>query len=292
LALGCIGCLPGATERAVGQDVLKPTTARRVAFLGGYLEETSGVALSRTYPGILWSHNDSGNQAGLFATDTLGADRGRFVILGARNRDWEDMGLGPCPAGTCLYIAETGDNGERRQLVAVYRIPEPDPSQAGLLRQVQRLVFRYPDQPRDVEAIFVAPDTSIHLISKGIRSGVTHYRLPARAWQRPDTATAEALGAVPIQSAVSTRRLVTGAAISPDGQTVVVLTYRDIHRFLLRPDGTLVPAQSLSVCDISGLVPQAEAVAWLDLAGTLVLTSETGRGLPAQVVIVRCPWPE
>jgi hypothetical protein len=87
------------------------------------------------------------------------------------------------------------------------------------------------------------------------------------------------------------RRLVTGAAVSPDGSTVIVLTYRDLWRFSLVPGGALVASGGLVPCDLAGLLPQAEGVTWFAPDGTVLISSEEGRGRPAQLVSVRCPWP-
>src|SRR5205809_4863299 len=87
----------------------------QAAFQSPRLVESSGAAVSRAYPGVLWTHNDSGDQPYLYATDVRGRDWGRLRVADARAVDWEDIALGPCPArttpvvsGTCLYIADTG----------------------------------------------------------------------------------------------------------------------------------------------------------------------------------------
>ncbi|MBA3316597.1 MAG: hypothetical protein H0T50_00700, partial [Gemmatimonadales bacterium] len=89
------------------------------------LDESSGVAASRRQPGILWTVNDSGNEAWLFATDSLGRDHGTFMVVGAENRDWEAIALGPCGGRECLYLADTGDNDRRLRTARIYRVPEP-----------------------------------------------------------------------------------------------------------------------------------------------------------------------
>lgn len=288
LALGLVAACGGSPERTAAQQTMKPVAARRTAWLGDGLNETSGLAASRTWPGVLWSHNDSGHDAVLFAIDTTGAERARFTLMGAENRDWEDLALGPCPQGTCLYVAETGDNPENNRSAAIYRIPEPDPAMGGLVRGVERLVFRYPDRPRDVEAIYLAPDSSVHLISKGVLSEIAHYRLPPSAWNAQGTVVAERLPMPSLSAGL--RRLVTGAALGRDGTTVMLLTYRDLWRLTLAADGALVPSGPLEPCDLTGLLPQAEAVTWFGEDGTLVLSSEASRGQRAQLMMVRCPW--
>src|SRR6185503_14866394 len=88
------------------------------------IPETSGLAVSRRNPGLLWSHNDSGSAAVLFALDTAGAVRGR-VRVPVRTRDWEDVSAARCPSGDCLYVADIGDNKGARRTVQIYRVPEP-----------------------------------------------------------------------------------------------------------------------------------------------------------------------
>lgn len=276
-----------ATPAALrAQQTAPPLDARGLTSLDGRLAETSGLVASRQHPGILWSHNDSGNDPELFAIDTAGVVRGRFILSGVRNRDWEDLALGPCPQGTCLYLADTGDNGEDDRAVAVYRFPEPDPARPGMIHRVARVVLRYPDRPRDVEAIFVAPDSGVHLVSKGLRSPVAHYRIPAAAWRSRDTVLAEPR---PITPGIFRGTLITGAALAADGQTVAILTYRDIHRMRLQADGALVWDAPTPACDLEDRLPQAEAVTWLDDA-TLLLTSEQRLLTRAQLLRLRC-WP-
>ena len=138
------------------------------------LDESSGVAASRRQPGVLWTLNDSGNEASIFATDTLGRDHGAFEVIGAENRDWEAVALGPCGARDCLYIADTGDNWQNLRTGRFYRVPEPGiPARKPQTRAAEVLEFRYPSGPRDVEAAFVGGDGSLYLITKSLGSAPT-----------------------------------------------------------------------------------------------------------------------
>ena len=88
------------------------------------LPEGSGLAASRLTPGRFWSHNDSG-KAELFALDAKGKVTGRLQLSGAVVEDWEAVAVGPCPTGSCIYVADIGDNDAARKSVTVYRVPEP-----------------------------------------------------------------------------------------------------------------------------------------------------------------------
>ena len=78
------------------------------------LPEASGVAVSRRSPGRLWAHNDSG-EAVLVALDTRGTVTGRVRVSGSKVDDWEAVAVGPCPGGSCIYIADIGDNDGQAQ---------------------------------------------------------------------------------------------------------------------------------------------------------------------------------
>ncbi len=261
------------------------------SFQNPKLSESSGVAVSRKYPGVLWTLNDSGNPAWLFATDTLGRDRGTFAVTRATNVDWEAITIAPCGSSDCLYIGDTGDNYEQRSSVRLYRVSEPVPNAAGgearPTAPAQRLEVRYPDGAHDVEAIYVDQAGDSYLISKGGRAGVHLYRVPAAAW-KTGKALAQPFGTLPIQTGWLGGMLVTDAALAPGGQRVAVRTYRSIFLFRRFPAGQLTPERGRPACSVAQLERQGEGAAWLD-QHTLVLTSESALGYPGTVSLARCP---
>lgn len=257
-----------------------PVIALSGTFRSPRVTESSGVAVSRVHPGVLWTHNDSGDGPYLYATDVRGADRGAMRVSGARAVDWEDIALGPCPRapGGCLYIGDTGDNLERRASVRLYVVPEPDPPVAPADSQrvtsaALSLSLRYPDGPHDVEALFVSPrDTAVYLISKGRGGRIRLYRVPRSAWGTARPVIAEWLQTLPIVPDPATGRLVTGAAVRSDGGLVAIRTYTEIYFFTPSRDGRLAPS-GRPVCSVAGAERLGEAVDFLD-DSTLVLTSE------------------
>lgn len=254
------------------------------------LRESSGVARSRAMPGVLFTINDSGNPPVIFATDSSGRALGRWTVPGVQNRDWEALAIGRCPAGSCLYIGDTGDNQEQRSTARLYRVREPtrlerfrgaaDATPLGL----DSIIVRYPDGAHDVEAMWVDDNGSVMLVSKGRSGGVRLYRV------RPDPGApgpvqAELLQVLPIVPDQGLGRWVTDAARSPSGRTVAIRTYTELYLFpLAAADRLGTPA----VCNLAGLEPQGEGVEWLD-DRRLVLTSEAPFGTgPAPLHVVRC----
>jgi hypothetical protein len=262
---------------------------RTGGFADTRLDESSGVAPSRRYPGVLWTHND-GPIPLLFATDTTGAALGT-VRVRTDVLDWEDAALGPCGRATCLYLADTGDNRERRPSVRIHRFPEPDPLRArgGAVTGAQVLEVSYPDAPHDVEAMWVDPNGDVQLVSKGRRSEIRQFRVPAGAW-RVGRAVAQPLATVPIAASRRLDRFVTGAAISPDGRLVALRTYGEIYFFERDGNGRLTLPPAPLACRLDGIDIQGEGVGWLD-AELLVLTSERAVRRSGTVSVVRCALP-
>ena len=271
------------------------TVGLTAPFKSPRLTESSGVAVSRAHPGIVWTHNDSGDGPYLYATDLHGSDRGAIRVSGADAVDWEDLALGPCPIGRgeCLYIADTGDNLERRTSVTIYAVAEPDPPLLAADTQhvtaaALRLRLRYPDGSHDVEALYVSSrDTAVYLVSKGRSGAVRVYRVDRAAWQSGRVATAELVQAVPITPDRSQGRLVTGAAIRADGALVAIRTYVDVSFFGLGDRGRLMPAPR-PVCSVAGLERLGEAIAFRD-DSTLVLTGEADRISRGAIHTLWCP---
>lgn len=290
LTLGLAALLRSPAGAQSPWSVVPLVAARRTgSFRDPRLAESSGVFASRDQPGILWTLSDSKGPPRIFATDTSGEDRGSFLLHGIDNVDWEAITAGRCGSGECLYIADTGDNLEQRHSVQLYRLPEPAVTgragQPPAASQVERLEVRYPDGPHDVEAAFVDGRGDTHLISKGRTVGFLHYRVPASAWNKP-SAMAQLLGGLAIDEGGGLGRLVTDAAISPDGRLVAVRTYQEIFFFHLNDRGTL---RSTGVgCSVAGLELQGEGVAWLDQE-TVVTTTESVLGIPGGVSVGRCP---
>ncbi len=286
--------LPGPTQGG-GWHLIAPRSAHRSGTLAAEMAEASGVAVSHQLAGILWTINDSGNPPDLFATDTLGRLRGVVTLEGATNNDWEEVALGPCGDSTCVYIADTGDNGESRPEVQLYRLREPRllPSGSGTgaarssTREFERLRLQYPDGPHDTEAMVVTAAGDVLLVTKGRSHGVLEFRVPATAWGSRDVVRAQRIDSLPIQANGGSGQLITGMALSPDGQRAVLRSYRELFPFSVQSDGTLRPMGKPTSCDILGLEPQGEGIAFLD-DRRLVLTSERGLFKSGTVWVVEC----
>lgn len=194
----------------------------------GLIDEASGLADSRSQPGNLWIEQDSGNPADIALLGYDGQVKGTMSVPNSTNRDWEDITIGPGPtAGTnYIYLADIGDNNAQYQTCVIYRFPEPT-SLKTPITQIERINFRYPDGPRDAEALFVDPQTKdIYIISK--RETKVHlYSLPYPQ-NVNEVTVATAFGELPSIGGGGLSNYVTSAAISPDGAEILLRTYTQV----------------------------------------------------------------
>ncbi|MFI5234162.1 MAG: hypothetical protein ACHQXA_00495, partial [Gemmatimonadales bacterium] len=257
------------------------------------LSESSGIVVSRTQPGVLWTFNDSGNPAELFATDTAGDALGRWSVTGAVNNDWEAMtlGPGPCGGGSCLYIGDIGDNNSRRAAVTIYRVNEPLVRATDTTLRaspvVASLTLRYPDGPHDAESLIADSTGDLFIITKPRIRSPEVFRIPATAWGRRDTVAAQLTDTLPLDPRSGIEMWVTDAALAPDGRTVAVRTYAYLYLFRLDTGGRLTPLSAGPVCLLAGFGAQGEGIGWLGPM-TFVLSSEKFFLMPASVAVVRC----
>ena len=287
LAAACSGGGDGGAEETAAEEGCR--IEARDLTLPEKVKEASGVAFSRTLRGVLWTHNDSGNQPELFGIDATGQEVATFPI-GVRMRDWEELAIGPCPEGSCVYMADIGDNGRGSEPLLLLVAPEP--SAAGeRVGPVRTYAARFPDgRGRDAEALFVLPGGEVYLITKGSRTAVDLFRWPTPLREGAPATLAHVRRLAPSPSQPGDR--VTGASASPDGRFVAVRTYSllNVYRTTDLVGTSPAPPAPVRRTDLIPLgEPQGEGVA-LDDDGTVVLVSEGhGRHVPGTLSVLRCP---
>lgn len=79
------------------------------------LEETSGLA---QHGALLWTHNDSGDKARIYAINEQGEIQKTVLIENGHNFDWEEM----AHDDKYLYVADIGDNFGQREESYLYRV--------------------------------------------------------------------------------------------------------------------------------------------------------------------------
>jgi len=227
------------------------------------LEELSGLAVSAAHRGVVYAHNDSGDSARFFALTETAALAATFNLTGATATDWEDIAVGPCPAGSCVYLGDIGDNDTNRAEYAIYRVTEPAtlPAACGTATVAyDRFPFVYPDGSHNAETLLVDPSTGrIFVVTKVSGASGTVYELPTP----PTPGQRATLRMVTTVSLPASDGLITGGDLHPCAPRLLLRTTEGLFQ-LSRPDGSDVtslftaPPVSVPVAD----EPQGEAVAY------------------------------
>ncbi|TPG16194.1 hypothetical protein EAH86_13355 [Pedococcus bigeumensis] len=137
------------------------------------ITESSGLALSVRHPHTVWTGNDSGDTARVFAIDT---ETGKTVGVHTFDTEVRDVeALAITPQGRML-VADIGDNDSARPVVRVFWFDEPElGSTSGAWASWE---LSYPDGPHNAESIAVDPTSGrVFVVTKG-RPGAV-YALPA-----------------------------------------------------------------------------------------------------------------
>ena len=261
------------------------------------LDEVSGLAVSRRHPGIVWVHNDSHDANTLHAVDEHGQVRAS-VDLPVPNVDWEDIASYEREGRAYLLVADTGDNGGIRKELVLHEVEEPATLIDQALTSVRSIRFRWPDGPRDCEAVAVdATDSSIWLVSKK-RVPPELFRLELEAVESGDVQVAERVGTLAgiVQPSAKERAdnplygkyrgQITAADISADGQLFAVMNYQHIYLWRRHSEAW---AKALSQAPVRLDLPwmaQAEAMGFDSTGLSLWISSEH---IPAPLIRYQLP---
>jgi hypothetical protein len=250
------------------------------------LPEASGVTASARVPHRFWTHNDSGEPV-LFSLDDRGSVTGRVQIDGATVTDWEAVAAGPCPAGSCLYVADIGDNNATRGHVTLYRLPEPGESDARTAA-VESFDATYPDGAHDAETLLVTRDGGVYIVTKGSTGPVGLYRFPPQLPAHGVVARLEPVGQPKTTGKVRKDEQITDGAVSSDGTRIVLRTHDTLFFFrtqqLLAGDWTVA-----QMSDLTGLgEAQGEGVAFGRDNALYVIGEGGGGSRPGTFARLRC----
>lgn len=255
------------------------------------IDEASGLVVSARDPEILWTHNDSGGEAHLFALSKADGSLVADLSLPSLTAiDWEDLSNGPCAPGAesrdCLYVGDFGDNQSKRSNVAVHRIVEPEgPSGTMSVGDVETMVLVYPDGARDCEAMVVDDQANIWLLSKEWGIGTFRvYTAPFAASEAPVTLTYVSEHEV-IGIPGELLSILTGADYRPDlrPDRLIVRLYQVALEYRLGPGGLAAIGEAERVIVPNGADAQGESIAYDDDG-----YRHTSEGLGAPIWFVPC----
>ncbi len=255
------------------------------------IREASGLVAGRENEEMLWTHNDSGDEARLFAMGMHGEHLGVVRLAGITAVDWEDIAIGPGPEPerAFLYVGDIGDNLRVRDVKHVYRVPEPVLPPSGTpidttLANVETISLRYPDGNLDAETLLVDPATGdLYVVTKRSTT-VNVYRasFPQSTsapilMERVTTLTLD-----PVPGLGDSGQGAVGGDIDPSGRYTLIKTYTKVFLWTrATPDAPLFSGEPVSVPYT--VEPQGEAVAWAADGSGYFTVSEERNDIPAHL---------
>ena len=274
---------------AAAPEAKSPYSVRKICDLPDTrINESSGIAASRRYPGCLWTHNDSGDDARLFLLDAHGKTLSEVDVEGAEARDWEDMAIAGEGKNAWVYAGDIGDNKEVRPSITIYRFREPQidlhnpPAKVSV--PCEKLALTYPDGAHNAETLIAAPNgqllivTKLPILAKSLDETTTIFQTHT-PFKDGDKQQLQKLGTINLPPLLR-EGLTTGGDISPDGKHLTIITYAQAHQWQLpgwKNDGA---PQWSQICRDKALVwklpdaVQMEAICYAADGKKLYSTSE------------------
>ena len=206
------------------------------------ITESSGIAASHCNKDVLWTHNDSGDDAFIFALNGKGEKLGTWKVTGAKNRDWEDIAaFQDKKTGKCfLFIGDIGNNKRLQSEMTIYRVAEPQISAADENSSVKNpsktdaaeaIKFEYPEMRHDAETLMINPNTGdIYILTKRLSGASGVYKLAAN-YSVEKTNKAEKIADFSVPAVPN--GFLTGGDISPDGKRVIICDYFSAYEIVL-----------------------------------------------------------
>lgn len=211
------------------------------------LDELSGLAASHRFAGWFYADNDSSDGPRIFLLNGAAGLEAELDLPGAPTKDIEDVAVGPCPEGTCVYVADIGDNNLDRDDYAIYRAPEPAvlPVAGGKLPLTyERFPFTYPDGAHDAETLLVHPQSGrVFVVVKDPDA-------PSRVYEMPTPLVKDQparLGLVATLSVPKSADMVTAGSFHPCGDRLLIRTRHLLFELSLPSSGPPLAGDLVSI---------------------------------------------
>lgn len=268
-----IGCSPKRSNPVISNDFLPGKKLSELTHKK--LGEVSGLASSVANPGLFWALNDSGNDPEIFLIDRDLQIRSTYKLEGVKNRDWEDIAIGPGPDSTkkYIYVAEIGDNDAVHRLKYIYRFAEPvaDSVEDASITSFETITFELPDKRRDTETLMINPGTGdLYIVSKREEPvNVYEIKFP---YPTSGTITAQKVLSLPYV-------LIVAGAFSPDGSEIVMKNYNHIYYWANPSKKPVHELLSEAPREVPYEVePQGESITWANDNSGFYTLSEKNKG--------------
>jgi hypothetical protein len=254
-----------------------------------FIPEASGMAASLLVKDRLYHINDSGSSPSFVITNRKGQNPKRIDLDLDQWTDTEEIAVGQCPdRGTCVYIADIGDNKFKRESVFVHIIQESEVNTKG--RPAARTIsLRYEDgKSHNAESFAVHPKGKAFILTKENPAELFYFNLDEIG--ESNELNLKKMGMIDLNTWLEgtdrpKKIIPTSMAIRPDGKQISILTISaglsidldlstlsdsdpaDINELI---DKKNIPTSKLPMIKL----PQSEGITYINDGKSLLYSSE------------------
>lgn len=210
-----------------------PKTEWKPAYIVGSIDraaipEASGIAASSVIEDRLYHINDRGSAPSFIITDRKGQNPKSIGLNLTEWVDTEEIAVGPCPAsGSCLYIADIGDNKFKRDSIFIHLVQD-EKIIAQDTSPLKTLTLRYDDgKPHNAESFAIHPGRIAFILTKENPAQLFRFNLDEiNGYQEIMLKKVGTIDLNPFLEGKGRpkKNLPTSMAIRPDGKQIVILT--------------------------------------------------------------------
>lgn len=153
-------------------QTFKPSPVKLGELSLDLVPESSGLAYSEKL-NTLFHINDSGDGAFVYTSAKDGSNLTKWSYKSSKPKDVEDLAIGPCYLKSeklCLYVADIGDNSEKRSHIILTLLDLEDFDQSKMggkdLKPYRTLKLNYPDRAHNAESLVVDLEGNIFVLTK------------------------------------------------------------------------------------------------------------------------------
>lgn len=244
---------------ALGGPCPKLKMTSTAAVQDGKLDEISGIA---SHLDQIYVHNDSGDQANIYAMHVTGQLNKTLTLEDVRARDWEDMSISEWNDQATIFVGDIGDNLSQHKAIFIHALPVD----ASPPFKAKTWKLSYGNHgPQDAEGLAVDPvDGRLYLLSKG-RSGTINLFQTDPLSHEVEQYSLSLVAQFPL----SDRRkplpafLATALDISPNGSQLIMRNYHKAFLWSRSPGQEWAEVLASPPCQIRlPRQPQGESLAF------------------------------
>lgn len=265
--------------------------ARVLGYLDeSFLSEASDLSQSLLYPERFYQANDSARDFKVYLTTEQGQITAS-IDLGFALSDVEDMDVGPCPEGSCVFLGDIGDNLSKRTSLGLYIFPEQVSYDQNL--QVKQIYLNYPDGAHDAESLAVHPDGTVYILTKASfnllkTEPARLYKLTKSVWDLQDQdkvglefVLSLDLFALSRHSFDIFSHIATSMDFSNDAKSLLILTYGEAYELDFE---NLLAGKLMYQTIILNRTLQQEAITYTPEGGLLYTAESKSSSAPVKKV--------